>query len=123
MQRAFLAAVIALAGISSRADAPPRGASPEVIASQSCQEAFSNRAVANYPKAAMKDRVSGYSVVKFDLDGSGRARNMQIVESVPPGIFDASAVGALERSSFKVGATARDCRYVADFAAVRRSAP
>jgi outer membrane biosynthesis protein TonB len=123
MHRSLMGAAIVLASISSHGETPPRGAPPEVIASETCQEFFSNRATANYPKTAVKEHRSGYLVAKYRLDGSGKARDIVVVESVPPGVFDAAAIGALERSSFKSGAIAKECRYVADFASVRRSAP
>ena len=123
MHRSVLSAVVALVGAYACADVSHRGASQEILASESCREFFSVRASPGYPAAAMKDHVSGYAVATYSLDGSGKAHDIRIVKSEPPGAFEAAATGALERSSFMVGATAKECRYVADFAAVKRSAP
>ena len=68
-------------------------------------------------------RSGGGFVATYDFDGSGKARNIHIVEARPAGVFDAAAVEALRRSEFSQGAISVGCRYVADFAAVRRSVP
>ena len=123
MHRSVLPAVFALVGAYACADVSHRGASPKIVASESCREFFSIRASPGYPAAAMNDHISGYSIATYSLDGSGKAHDIRIVASEPWGVFDAAATSALERSSFKIGATANECRYVADFAAVKRSAP
>jgi TonB family protein len=97
-----------------------RGAPPEVLASQTCQEHFVQRALPAYPKKAMQARLSGYVVATYDLDGSGKAQGIQIIESQPTSAFDAAALEALQRSEFKPGSQATGCRYVVDFAMVRR---
>ena len=125
MHRGLMASLVALAVASSCAEpsvAPPRGAPAQILASQTCREHFSRHAVPTYPRAAIHDHISGYAVAVYDLDGSGKAKNIRVVESMPPGIFDNSAIAALESSSFRGGVKAKECRYVADFAVVRRSA-
>lgn len=123
MHRSVLPAVVALLGVQACADVSSRGAPPEILASETCREFFLVRASPGYPAAAMKDHTSGYAIATYSLDGSGKAKDIHIVQSEPRGTFDAAATGALERSSFKVGASEKECRYVADFAVVRRSAP
>ena len=114
----FLAATISHAVLAR--EAPPRGAPQEVLDSQTCQELLLERVPAEYPVAARKAHMGGYVVSTFDLDGSGKATNIKVVEAAPPKTFDAAALASLGKATFKSGAVAVGCRYVSDFAAATR---
>lgn len=43
----------------------------------------------------------GHVLVKFDVDASGRTTNVQVVESVPPGLKEDSTARAINRSRFR----------------------
>lgn len=47
-----------------------------------------------YPKQALTDRIEGEVVLDIDVDASGVVRDVAVVSSTPPGIFDAAAVAA-----------------------------
>ena len=87
---------------------------------QTCQEHFARTVQPVFPSEALRDGLSGYVVVTYDLDGSGKAQNVQVVVAHPAGVFNAVAMEALRRSEFKQGVSVSGCRYVADFAVVRR---
>jgi|GEM_PF-2507404 TonB family protein len=46
-----------------------------------------------YPDTA--DEVSGHVKIQFDIDAEGHVRGPVILESVPPGVFDASVLAAI----------------------------
>ena len=45
-----------------------------------------------YPSALKKSRVEGYVVIKYDVNIKGQVENAAIIESVPFGMFEASAL-------------------------------
>ena len=49
-----------------------------------------------YPRQAALDRVEGSVSLQFDINEDGLAVNIQVVESNPPGVFDANAIKALK---------------------------
>lgn len=53
-----------------------------------------------YPQAALRRDISGYVVVRFNVDGSGKAQNISIVEANPARIFNGTVKIALKRSTF-----------------------
>ncbi len=55
---------------------------------------------AEYPEAALRRDISGHDVVRFDVDGNGKAQNISIVEASPPRIFNGAVKIALKRSTF-----------------------
>jgi protein TonB len=55
-----------------------------------------------YPPEAAKNMISGYVVVKFDLNAEGRPVNIEVTESVPQGVFDVATVTAISKWLFKV---------------------
>jgi TonB family protein len=54
----------------------------------------------DFPRAARAKGLSGYAIVEFLLSADGRARDAHVVESSPPGAFDAAAVGAVNSGRF-----------------------
>ncbi len=53
-----------------------------------------------YPEAALRRDISGHVVVRFDVDESGKAQNISIVEASPERIFNGAVRVALKRSTF-----------------------
>lgn len=49
----------------------------------------------SYPAGARADGVQGYVVLEYRVDEEGRVTAPRVVESVPPGVFDAAALGAI----------------------------
>lgn len=56
--------------------------------------------VPEYPEAALRRDLSGHVVVRFDVDESGKAQNISIVEASPERIFNGAVRVALKRSTF-----------------------
>jgi len=61
-----------------------------------------------YPAQALADKVTGYVVVEFTLQGDGRARDISVVESQPAGVFDQAAIDGVARGRFDVAALGPD---------------
>ncbi len=49
------------------------------------------RAAMEYPKAALREKVSGYVVMNILVNKDGEVERVKILESVPEGVFDESA--------------------------------
>ena len=49
----------------------------------------------DYPSRALQQRVTGSVTVEFTVDTRGETRDIRVVESTPPQIFDQAAVGAI----------------------------
>ena len=60
----------------------------------------------DYPPTAQARRQGGYAVVEFLLAADGRARDAHVVESSPPGTFDAAAIAAVNAGRFDLSVPA-----------------
>jgi TonB family protein len=49
-----------------------------------------------YPLDALRNRVTGEVTLEFDVTNSGSLRNVEIIESTPKGVFDASVMDSLK---------------------------
>lgn len=49
----------------------------------------------DYPRAAQRRQIQGYEIVKYAINSHGSVGEVEVVESVPEGIFDRSVVRAL----------------------------
>lgn len=68
-----------------------------------------------YPGAALRTKAEGWVVLSFDLDGSGRASNVEIVNSKPEKIFDLSARDAVKHETFVEGFKKTGCKTLISF--------
>lgn len=50
-----------------------------------------------YPESAARKRISGYTVVEFDIAEDGRVINPKVIESIPGKVFDKSSIRAIKR--------------------------
>jgi len=50
-----------------------------------------------YPKQAAKMGTEGYTVVEYDIQPSGKVKNIRIIESEPAGIFDQVSIAAVQQ--------------------------
>jgi protein TonB len=55
----------------------------------------------NYPLTAAKRGVEGYVVIRFTVDELGRIVDPEIVEAMPAGIFNRSALEAVRRFKYR----------------------
>lgn len=56
-----------------------------------------------YPRAAERRAIEGEVMVSFDVAADGTTTNVSVVSAQPAGIFDSSAVNAVERWRFSAG--------------------
>jgi TonB family protein len=54
-----------------------------------------------YPKKAQRRGIEGYVVVAFDIKSDGRVENARVSDANPAGVFDRSALEAIQQSQFK----------------------
>jgi TonB family protein len=57
-----------------------------------------------YPPQALQSGQAGYVIVEFMLDSKGRASKTTVVESSPPGVFDAAAKTAVNSGRYDTSA-------------------
>jgi protein TonB len=53
-----------------------------------------------YPFQASLRRIEGFVVVEFIVTSEGRTRELQVVESSPPAVFEAAALQAVKQWTF-----------------------
>jgi|TARA_B100000315_G_scaffold113616_1_gene104150 protein TonB len=54
-----------------------------------------------YPEDARTAGVEGSVVVRYDLSNRGEVRNLWVVHSEPPGVFDEAALAAVARWRYR----------------------
>ena len=111
---------------STHANASEPGAAPtiEVPVKETCREhivAEPRITAEDWPKRARGRNVNAYVVISYDLDGSGKAQNAQVTDSLPKGLFDRSTLNILNRTEFAPDAVSQACTYVRTYGAVRRA--
>lgn len=118
--------ILAAALFPARIFASEPGPAPtiEVPVQESCHEHITAEpkiTINDWPKRARGREVNAYVVISYDLDGSGKALNAQVTDSVPKGLFDNSTLSILRRTEFAPGAQAKGCTYVRTYGSVRRA--
>ena len=115
---AVLAASLLAACAQNPVNYPPRDFNQQVL-TETCRQYITRASPPDYPKRAMQGDIGGYVVLRYSLDGSGKATNIRAIEGRPPGVFDAAAVEALKRTEFDPDAKMQDCFSTMDFTAIR----
>jgi TonB family protein len=111
------ALALALAGCAQTAERYPRRDFNDLVLEETCRRYVTRAAVASIPEEARQRHLSGYVVVGYDLDGSGKARNVRVLYAKPAGVFDAAAVQAIRETQFDPEVQLRDCHSSLDFLA------
>ena len=96
----------------------------EVPAQETCQEHITGTprlTINDWPKRARGRDFSAYVVISYELDGSGKAKDLKVTDSKPAGLFDKATLSILERTDFAAGVQAPSCTYVRTYGAVRRA--
>lgn len=70
---------------------------PIIDAADKCTEAIVDMAMPLWPKSALRSGTMGWTVVRYDLDGSGRAQNAAVYRAVPAQVFDQSSLFSIKR--------------------------
>ena len=73
-----------------------------------------------WPREARGRELNAYVVVSYGLDGSGKARDLRVMESKPKRIFDKTTLSMLERTTFAAGVQTPACIYVRTYGSVIR---
>lgn len=81
------------AGASPRASAAPPAAPPKLVRTRYVAPEF--------PAAAMKDGLSGSVRLRLTVNAEGHVSDVAVVQSTPPGVFDAAAISAARKWRFK----------------------
>jgi TonB family protein len=76
-------------------------ASAATQASGDRDPAFASLQRPKYPAQAMRDRVSGRVLMQIAIDERGIPLTIDVIESQPPGVFDAAASAAAEHWTFQ----------------------
>jgi len=66
----------------------------------------------DYPAAARAQGIEGYVLVEYDVTAEGMVTNARVVESDPPGVFDAAALTAVSKWRFHPSKNAAAARSV-----------
>jgi protein TonB len=61
----------------------------------------------HYPRGARRRHQEGYVVVAYNLGADGRANQVRVLSSSPPGVFDRAAVSAVRRWRYTATGRAR----------------
>lgn len=56
-----------------------------------------------YPRAAERREMEGQVVVSITVDDKGSVASVNVVSANPPGIFESSAINAVQRWQFEAG--------------------
>ena len=69
----------------------------------------------DWPSRARNNGTVGYVIVGFDLDNEGRARNPEVLASVPPGVYDDTSLDRIRDWYWEVdeGVDRSSCRMSA----------
>ena len=54
-----------------------------------------------YPEAAKAQGIEGWVRLRYDIRRDGRVRNLQVLDSSPPGVFDAAALAAVAQWRYR----------------------
>jgi TonB family protein len=88
---------------------------PTINEVEKCEEAVAEPAMPLWPKTALRAGTVGWVVVRYDLDGSGRAQNATVDISTPAQVFDQSALFSIKRSKFKAQISRTGCKILIVF--------
>ncbi len=86
-----------------------------------CTAATISAAVPILPKEALRSGAGGWTVVRYDLDGTGHAQSVEIVASAPGKIFDKASVDSIKRSRYRAGFAKAGCKAVIVFSTISKS--
>ena len=56
---------------------------------------------AAYPEAAKAQGIEGWVRLSYDISVEGRVENLRVLESSPPGVFDAAAMAAVAQWRYR----------------------
>ena len=84
----------------SRAGAAPGAAGPNLQA-LAAQLQRTRYVPPEYPDRALSNRIDGSVTVQYVVDKKGYTKDVQVIESVPKGVFDSAATDAIRRWRYR----------------------
>lgn len=75
--------------------AAPKAAAAPDLAALAAKLKMTRSSSPEYPQDALTRQISGSVLLAFTVDPSGATRNITVVESTPPGVFDRAALNAV----------------------------
>ncbi|HEY6514765.1 MAG TPA: energy transducer TonB [Steroidobacteraceae bacterium] len=98
---ASAAAVAAVQRLGSAAQAQPQAASGPNLQALAAQLQRTRYVPPEYPDRALSSRISGSVTVQYVVDKKGYTKDVQVIESVPKGVFDSAATDAIRRWRYR----------------------
>lgn len=83
---------------------------PTVAPEDDCAAEVKNNVFPDYPPDALKKNIEGWALVRYDLDGSGKASSVRVLASQPQGVFDEAATRSVARTTYLAGAVRTGCK-------------
>jgi TonB family protein len=93
---ASAAAVAAVQRLSSPPQAEPQPAAGPDLQALAKQLQRTRYVAPQYPDSALDDRISGSVTVQYVVDKKGRTRDVRVIQSSPPGVFDRATTSAIQ---------------------------
>ena len=88
---------------------------PKIAPEQVCKPEKSKPPFVHYPPAALKAKTEGWALLRFELDGSGRAAAIVVENSGPNSVFNAGAIQTVQNFTFVQGEKRTGCKVVISF--------
>ena len=98
---ASAAAIAAVQRLSSSSQSAAQPAAEPDLASLAAQLQRTRYVAPEYPDRALNDRLSGTVTVQYVVDKKGYTKDVQVVESTPPGVFDRAATSAISHWRYR----------------------
>lgn len=92
---ASAAAVASVQRLGSRSQAEGQSAAGPNLDALAAQLQRTRYVPPEYPDRALDDKISGSVTVQYVVDKKGYAKNVTVIESTPPGVFDRAATDAI----------------------------
>lgn len=54
-----------------------------------------------YPPRAARSGTEGYATVRYNVDRTGRTKDLEVIESEPPGVFDSASLIAASKFRYR----------------------
>jgi TonB family protein len=98
---ASAAAVAAVQRLGSAAQAQPQAAAGPNLQALAAQLQRTRYVPPEYPDRALSSRIGGSVTVQYVVDKKGYTKDVQVIESVPKGVFDSAATEAIRRWRYR----------------------
>ena len=98
---ASAAAVAAVQRLGAASQAQPQAATGPNLQALAAQLQRTRYVPPEYPDRALSNRIDGSVTVQYVVDKKGYTKDVQVIESVPKGVFDSAATEAIRRWRYR----------------------